>query len=104
MCIYIYMYMICIYIHIYVHTSIFLCMLLCFDVCAGWSLPVQHVPRGIPHKRIGDVILPAFLKTDQLFDLLLAWGFIWLCSAGIVVCVVALCLVCLPATSGNQGS
>ncbi|CAJ1397257.1 unnamed protein product [Effrenium voratum] len=30
-------------------------------------------PYGIPHKRIGDVILPAFLKTDQLFDLEERW-------------------------------
>eukprot|EP00913_Durusdinium_trenchii_P011772 g11058.t1 len=36
----------------------------------GW---VYCTPLGVPHKRVGDVIVPAFLKTDQLFDLSERW-------------------------------
>jgi len=34
---------------------------------------VYCTPLGVPHKRVGDVIVPAFLKTDQLFDLSERW-------------------------------
>lgn len=64
------------------------------------QLPPCCLHEGVPHKRIGDVIIPSFLPTDSLFDLCKAQlEVVTRCQAGVgevQICQISGVAGCLP--------